>query len=89
MGEFGRTPKINGIGSRDHWHQCYFSMWAGGGVQPGRVVGASDAQGEFPVLDPVTPAMVGTTVLELAGMDTAARAQMRVLEGGRVIDQLL
>ena len=30
MGEFGRTPRINEIGSRDHWHQCYFSLWAGG-----------------------------------------------------------
>jgi Protein of unknown function (DUF1501) len=34
MGEFGRTPRINEIGSRDHWHPCYFSLWAGGGVQP-------------------------------------------------------
>ncbi len=89
MGEFGRTPKINSIGSRDHWHQCYFSVWAGGGVKPGRVVGASDAQGEFPALDPVTPAMVGTTILDLTGMSTAARAEMRVLEGGHVIDALL
>ena len=39
MGEFGRTPKINNIASRDHWHHCYFSLWAGGGVQPGRVLG--------------------------------------------------
>ena len=35
MGEFGRTPRINPIGSRDHWHQCYFSLWAGAGVKPG------------------------------------------------------
>ena len=89
MGEFGRTPKINNIGSRDHWHQCYFSVWAGGGVKPGLVVGASDAQGEFPARDPVTPAMVGTTILDLAGMGTAARAEMRVLEDGHVIDALL
>ena len=37
MGEFGRTPRINAIGSRDHWPQCYFSIWAGAGVQAGRV----------------------------------------------------
>ncbi|HEV3120984.1 MAG TPA: DUF1501 domain-containing protein, partial [Isosphaeraceae bacterium] len=39
MGEFGRTPRINAIGSRDHWHQCYFSLWAGAGVRAGAVIG--------------------------------------------------
>ena len=63
--------------------------WAGGGVQPGRVIGTSDPQGEHPVIDPVTPEMVGTTVLSLAGVDTVARAEFRVLEGGRVIEGLL
>jgi hypothetical protein len=89
MGEFGRTPRINSIGSRDHWHPCYFSVWAGGGVHPGRVIGESDARGEHPATEPVTPAMVGTTILELAGVDTAARAQLKVLETGRVIHELL
>jgi hypothetical protein len=89
MGEFGRTPRINEIASRDHWHQCYFSIWTGGGVKPGRVIGESDANGEFPLTNPVTPAMVGTTMLELAGVSTADRAAMRVLEGGHVIDGLL
>ena len=88
MGEFGRTPRINPIGSRDHWHQCYFSIWAGAGVRPGRVVGESDPRGEYPATEPVTPAMVGTTMLELAGVDTAARASLKVLEGGRVIHEL-
>lgn len=89
LGEFGRTPRINSIGSRDHWHQCYFSLWAGGGVQPGRVVGESDARGEYPATEPITPAMVGTTLLELAGVQSAARAELKVLEGSRVIHELL
>ncbi len=89
MGEFGRTPRINNIGSRDHWHQCYFSIWAGGGVRPGRVIGESDPRGEHPATEPITPAMVGTTMLELAGVSSAARAQLNVLEGGRVIHELL
>jgi hypothetical protein len=46
MGEFGRTPRINAIGSRGHWPQCYFSIWPGAGVQAGRVIGESDARGE-------------------------------------------
>jgi uncharacterized protein (DUF1501 family) len=89
MGEFGRTPRINAIGSRDHWHHCYFSLWSGGGVQPGRVVGESDPRGEHPATTPVTPAMVGTTMLDLAGVDTEARVKLRVLDRGRVIHELL
>jgi hypothetical protein len=89
LGEFGRTPRINSIGSRDHWHQCYFSIWAGGGVQPGRVIGESDPRGEHPATEPITPAMVGAMILDLAGVASAARAQLNVLERGRVIDGLL
>jgi uncharacterized protein (DUF1501 family) len=88
MGEFGRTPRINEIGSRDHWHQCYFSIWAGAGVQPGRTIGESDARGEHPLTDPITPAMVGTTMLELSGINSATRAELRVLTEGRVIHEL-
>jgi hypothetical protein len=89
LGEFGRTPRINSIGSRDHWHPCYFSVWAGGGIQPGRVVGESDPRGEHPATEPITPAMVGATILELAGVSSAARAELKVLEGARVIHELL
>lgn len=89
MGEFGRTPRINSIGSRDHWHDCYFSVWAGGGVQPGRAIGRSDPRGEYPATQPITPEMVGTTIVELAGVGTQQRAEFRVLEGGRLIDELL
>jgi Protein of unknown function (DUF1501) len=88
MGEFGRTPRINEIGSRDHWHQCYFSLWAGAGVQPGRTIGESDARGEHPVSDPITPAMVGTTMLEQSGISSATRAALGVLPEGRVIHEL-
>jgi hypothetical protein len=89
MGEFGRTPKINNRASRDHWPRCYFSIWAGAGLEPGRVIGASDRLGEDPATAPVTPLMVGTTIAELAGMTAEARASMRVLDDGRLIDELL
>ena len=88
MGEFGRTPKINPRAARDHWTNCYFSIWAGGGVEPGRVIGESDRLGEHPLGDPISPLMVGTTIAHLAGIDTQARAEMNVLAGGRVIDGL-
>lgn len=89
MGEFGRTPKINKRASRDHWPRCYFSMWAGAGIEPGRVIGASDRWGEDPVTDPITPLMVGTTIAELTGVNAQVRAEMNVLEGGNVIHGLL
>lgn len=89
MGEFGRTPKITPNAARDHWPPCYFSIWAGGGVQPGRVIGTSDKLGESPLGDVVSPLMVGTTIAQLAGIDTQARAEMNVLSGGKVIDALL
>jgi hypothetical protein len=53
------------------------------------VIGESDPRGEHPATDPVTPAMVGTTMLHLAGVDTQARATLKVLEGGGLIDGLL
>jgi uncharacterized protein (DUF1501 family) len=89
MGEFGRTPRINNQASRDHWPNCYFSIWAGGGVQPGRVIGESDRLGQEPSAEPITPVMVGTTILELAGLTSQARAELGVLQGGRVIHELL
>ncbi|MCE9565149.1 MAG: DUF1501 domain-containing protein [Planctomycetes bacterium] len=88
MGEFGRTPKINGQASRDHWPQCYFSMWAGCGVRGGAMIGDSDATGSAPLTEPFTPGMVGATILELAGLDTQARAELRVLPNMRAIHEL-
>ncbi|MBP3960049.1 DUF1501 domain-containing protein [Gemmata sp. G18] len=88
MGEFGRTPRINGQASRDHWPQCYFSMWAGCGVRGGAVIGDSDKTASAPLTEAVTPGMVGATILELAGMDAQARAELRVLPEARVIHEL-
>ena len=42
LAEFGRTPRVNPAGGRDHWPQCWTVDFAGGGVQGGRVVGRSD-----------------------------------------------
>jgi len=89
MGEFGRTPRINARASRDDWHRCYFSLWSGGGVQPGRVIGASDRTAEEPVTPAISPLMVGTTIAELAGVDIHVRRELGVLRGGSVIRELL
>ena len=87
-GEMGRTPKINDEGGRDHWATCS-TVWAGGGVEGGRVIGATDLNGGEPTTTPVSALMVGTTIAEAMGIDSQRRAEMKVLEGGSVIDGLL
>jgi hypothetical protein len=69
VGDFGRTPKINGAGAgRDHWNFCYSLVLAGGGVKGGYVHGASDKIGAKPSRNPVTPADVIATVYECLGV---------------------
>ena len=69
LAEFGRTPRVNPAGGRDHWPQCFTVCFAGGGVQGGRVVGASDPIGAVPVDRPVGPAEVAATIFHSLGLD--------------------
>jgi len=71
MGEFGRTPKINGEGGRDHWPHCYTVLLAGGGVMGGAVYGVSDRIGAYPAADPVTPGDLAATIFWRFGIDPA------------------
>jgi len=69
MGEFGRTPRINKEGGRDHWPDCYTALLAGGGVQGGAVYGASDRFGAFPADAPVTPGDLAATIFWRFGLE--------------------
>jgi hypothetical protein len=69
LGEFGRTPRINGSAGRDHWPDCYSVLLAGGGVRGGAVYGASDSIGAFPARDSVTPADLAATIFWRFGLD--------------------
>ncbi|MGB4740530.1 MAG: DUF1501 domain-containing protein, partial [Fuerstiella sp.] len=71
MGEFGRTPKINTSGGRDHWPRVFSVVLAGGGILGGQVIGASDSVGESPLERPVTPADLVATVYTALGIDPA------------------
>jgi len=64
-------------------------MWAGAGIRGGQVIGESDSRGSEPITEPISPAMVGATVTEFAGIDSQTRAELRVLPGARVIHELL
>jgi hypothetical protein len=69
FGEFGRTPKVNPAGGRDHWPQCWTVLMSGGGIKGGQVVGASDDIGAAPKERPTTPAEIAATVFHGLGID--------------------
>ncbi|MBZ5595627.1 MAG: DUF1501 domain-containing protein [Acidobacteriia bacterium] len=68
MGEFGRTPKVNPAGGRDHWPQCWTMMMGGGGIKGGQVVGASDDIGATPKDRPTTPGQIAATIYQALGV---------------------
>jgi hypothetical protein len=67
--EFGRTPRVNPAGGRDHWPQCFTTYYAGGGVKGGQIVGASDPIGGVPADRPVEPGDVVATIFHSLGFD--------------------
>ncbi len=62
-GDFGRTPKINGKGGRDHWANLGTLAFAGGGLPMGMTIGQSDRRNGEPATDPVTPRMMMGTIM--------------------------
>jgi hypothetical protein len=69
LGEFGRTPRFNANGGRDHWPNCFSLVMAGGGVRGGQVHGSSDRIGAYPTSNPVTPQDVTATLFHCLGID--------------------
>jgi hypothetical protein len=81
-GEFGRTPRINPQGGRDHWPCVWSALIAGGGISGGQVLGASDARGMFPADRPVAPAELAATILHTLGVDLSTR--LALLHGSEI-----
>jgi hypothetical protein len=69
MGEFGRTPRFNAAGGRDHWPNCFSVVLAGGGIRGGQVHGASDRIGAYPTTSPVSPQDLIATLYDHLGVD--------------------
>jgi uncharacterized protein (DUF1501 family) len=67
-GEFGRTPKLNGAGGRDHWGHVFSVALAGGGIRGGTVHGASDKIAAYPKDGRVLPQDLHATILEAMGI---------------------
>ncbi len=68
-GEFGRTPKINPAGGRDHHPGCWSMIVGGGPLKGGTVVGESDEHAFAPKTRPVAPAEVTATIYKALGLD--------------------
>jgi Protein of unknown function (DUF1501) len=69
IGEFGRTPRINKLGGRDHWGHVFSFALAGAGIAGGQVIGASDKNGAYPATDPIRGGDLTATLFHLLGID--------------------
>jgi hypothetical protein len=93
LGEFGRTPKINAEGGRDHWGPCFTGLFAGAGVQAGKVIGRSDDIAAYPDSVAYSPDDIGATVYSALGIDPHSLVHDRLgrpvhLNTGSVIESL-
>jgi uncharacterized protein (DUF1501 family) len=93
--EFGRTPKINANGGRDHWPRVFSIALAGGGIRRGHVHGASDATGWEPESNPLTVPDYAATVFHQLGIDpgktimTPGGRPQYIVKDGQVARELL
>ncbi len=68
-GEFGRTPRLNKFGGRDHWPGAGSVLFSGGGLKMGQAVGETSANGEYPVTRAYTPQNILSTLYHVLGID--------------------
>jgi uncharacterized protein (DUF1501 family) len=94
MGEFGRTPRVNGRGGRDHYPKAFSAWLAGCGVKGGQVLGATDERGAEVIERPVSPQDLFQSVYHALGIDsshentTSTGRPVKLVDGGAVIDGL-
>jgi uncharacterized protein (DUF1501 family) len=94
MGEFGRTPRINGNAGRDHWARSWSAVVGGAGFKRGITVGATNEDGTQVTTDPYTSEDLMASVLHSIGisLDTRFTAlngrPMKIANGGRLIKEL-
>jgi len=95
LGDFGRTPKVNGAAGRDHWNSVYTIMLAGGGIKSGFVYGASDRIGSVPIESPVSPGDIVSTIYRLLGVDPkmmmydALNRPLPLVPKGRIVHEIM
>jgi hypothetical protein len=87
MGEFGRTPKINGNKGRDHWANSWSTVLSGGGIKGGQAVGKTSAGGEEVIERPVTVPDLLATVCRALGIDPLKQNPSNVGRPIRIVDK--
>lgn len=92
--EFGRTPKVNGTGGRDHYPKVFSILLAGGGIKQGYVHGSTDPTGTEPDNDPLTVPDYAATIYQLLGIDfeknlMAGTRPVKIVKDGEVAKGLL
>src|SRR6185369_9363269 len=86
LGDFGRTPKVNGNnGGRDHWNYCYSLMLLGGGFRAGHIYGSSDSTGAFPASNPLVPGDILATMYFALGLRHEAELYDQLNRPHRVV----
>ena len=70
--EFGRTPRVNALGGRDHWPHAFSVLLAGASISGGQVVGATDDRGAYPLDGPVPPGQLAATIAAALGVTSTA-----------------
>ena len=94
MGEFGRTPQINGRGGRDHYPRAFNVTLAGCGVQGGQIIGATDRTGSEVTDRPIQVTDFFHTICHALGMDAEqenlgpSQRPIRVVAEGNVIHEV-
>jgi hypothetical protein len=94
-GEFGRTPRINGQGGRDHWPGCMSAVVAGGGLRMGQVIGSTGRRAEAPVDRGLRPEDLLRTVYDVLEIDprqvfrNESGRPLAILDQGQPIPELL
>jgi uncharacterized protein (DUF1501 family) len=93
--EFGRTPKVNAGGGRDHWPRVFSIVLAGGGVKRGQVYGASDALAADPARNALSVEDYAHTLYHLIGIDarkdlmSPGNRPQQIVMNGKVVKDLL
>lgn len=95
MGEMGRTPRVNAQAGRDHWSMAQSICFAGAGIKPGQVLGATDKQAAYPTTEPIGVSDVLKTIFHQLGIDTTKEyytplgRPVPIVDGGKLIPDLL
>ena len=95
MGEFGRTPRINGNSGRDHWARSWSVVAGGGGLSAGRVIGSTNEDGTRVTSEPYSSEDLMTTICQAMGISTQTvftannGRPMKIAGGGKIITDLI